>query len=82
LGMVPVGASGEKMAELRVSELMDTPVGSDGEVTPDVGGGLELDTLDETRSRLEALVGVLSSDTSSKHVVVDVTVSLLCFCAS
>ena len=51
-GLLTVGASGKEMTKLGVGKLVDTTVGADGEVAPNVGGGLELHALDETCSTI------------------------------
>lgn len=43
------------MTELAVRVLVDATVGTHGEVTPHAGRRLELDALDGSRGRLEAL---------------------------
>mmetsp|Transcript_33963 Transcript_33963/g.74704 ORF Transcript_33963/g.74704 Transcript_33963/m.74704 type:complete len:459 (+) Transcript_33963:4774-6150(+) len=65
------------MAELRISELVDSTISSDAEVSPNIRGGLELDALDGTTGGLEALIGILGSDTGSNNVGTNGRVLLL-----
>ena len=56
------------MSELRVGEFVESSRSGDGEVAPHVLRRPEVELLDSTGRRLEALVGVLRSDSSSDHV--------------
>ena len=61
-------AGREDMAELRVGELVNTSIRTHRKVAPDVPRRLELDPFYTTRSRLEALVGVLRRDARRYHM--------------
>ena len=62
-------AGRKDVPELRVRELVDAAVRTDGKVAPDVPRRLELDPLNTSRSRLEALVGVLRRDARRDDVL-------------
>mmetsp|Transcript_1672 Transcript_1672/g.3091 ORF Transcript_1672/g.3091 Transcript_1672/m.3091 type:complete len:390 (-) Transcript_1672:439-1608(-) len=64
------------MAKLRVGKLVDAAIGTDREVTPDVGSGLKLDALDGSRGWLEALVWVFGGDTGGNDMRVNSLVVL------
>ena len=61
-------AIGENVTELRVGETVNTTGRTDGEVTPNVGARTEVEIVQHTVGRLEALTGILGSDTAGSGV--------------
>ena len=59
------------MTKLTVGKLVDTTVGTNTEVSPNIARRLELDALDGTGSRLETFIGVLGGDTGGNNVRVN-----------
>mmetsp|Transcript_15166 Transcript_15166/g.24900 ORF Transcript_15166/g.24900 Transcript_15166/m.24900 type:complete len:200 (-) Transcript_15166:1591-2190(-) len=45
-GGLTVGSLGEQVTELRISEFVDTTIGTNREISPNIRGGLELDAFD------------------------------------
>ena len=62
---------GKQVSKLTVGKLVNTSVGSNTKVSPNTGGGLELDAFNTSYSRLETFVGVFSSDTGGNDVSLD-----------
>ena len=63
------GTRGKQVAELGISELVNTAVCPHGEIAPDARRGLELDPFDAAGSGLETFIRVLSGDTCGNHVL-------------
>ena len=62
-------AGRKDVAELRVGELVDAAVRAHRKVAPDVARRLELDPLNTSRSRLEALIRVFCGNSSGDDVL-------------
>mmetsp|Transcript_36664 Transcript_36664/g.53860 ORF Transcript_36664/g.53860 Transcript_36664/m.53860 type:complete len:203 (-) Transcript_36664:1054-1662(-) len=65
------------MSELRIGKFMNTTISTYRKVSPNIGGGLELNTFDRSRSGFESLIRVFSGDTGGDNVVTNVRVILL-----
>ena len=66
------------MAELRIGELVDTPIRTNTKVAPDGRRRLEGDALDLARRGLEAFIGVLGRDARREDVLLDGPALCLC----
>mmetsp|Transcript_15041 Transcript_15041/g.36104 ORF Transcript_15041/g.36104 Transcript_15041/m.36104 type:complete len:678 (-) Transcript_15041:325-2358(-) len=72
-----VGALCKQVTKLGIGELVNPSVGTNREVSPDIRSGLELDALNAARCRFESFIRVLSSNTRSHDVGVNVHVAFL-----
>mmetsp|Transcript_30997 Transcript_30997/g.46219 ORF Transcript_30997/g.46219 Transcript_30997/m.46219 type:complete len:318 (-) Transcript_30997:902-1855(-) len=70
-GFLTGGALCEKMSKLRVSEFVNTSIGTNTEVTPNRGSGLELNAFNGTGSWLKSLIWVLSCNTCGDDVTIN-----------
>mmetsp|Transcript_105102 Transcript_105102/g.206152 ORF Transcript_105102/g.206152 Transcript_105102/m.206152 type:complete len:332 (+) Transcript_105102:138-1133(+) len=70
-GLFAVGSLCEQVSELRVSIFVDSTVGANTEISPDIGSGLEFDSFNGSRCRLESFIRVFGSDTGSNDMGVD-----------
>mmetsp|Transcript_14219 Transcript_14219/g.26667 ORF Transcript_14219/g.26667 Transcript_14219/m.26667 type:complete len:294 (-) Transcript_14219:484-1365(-) len=76
-GLLTCSSLGKKMTKLRICKFVDSTIRSNTEVAPAVRGRLKLDSFNGSRSWLESLIRILSSDTSSNDVRLDGSVFLL-----